>query len=127
LRILFVDTKERFPLIFDYFAGAMIVRGFKVEKIEWNKRWDSSKIDEEDINRVIETAKQFDVIILHLGDKPRGKGADIISQIKRTSAKVIVDSVSPLLFEEADAVLSLKSLDELYQIVNDFNRKKDID
>lgn len=127
MKLLFVDTKERFAQVFDYYAGAMIIKGFEVRKFEWQKTWNNfyEEITNEEADRLLEMAKEFDVVVLHLGDIPRGRATGIIDELKALGVKTVVDSQSTLLFEKADAIMPLKSTDELAQIIDGFNIKKD--
>lgn len=127
MKILFVDTEKRFPFVFDLYARTLISKGFKVDKFEWKKTWDNfyEEIINQEADALLEKAKEFNVVVLHLGDIPRGRAATIIDELKAIGVKIIVDSQSSLLFEKADAVLPLESMDELVQIINALVAKKD--
>jgi hypothetical protein len=122
LKILMVDTKKRFPKIMDSLFKFLPRDGFPdLHKLEWDKvnlhGWFTPIIPDEDVDKVIKQSKDFDVVMIHLGDIPRGKAHDIVPQIKAQGPRVIVDSASRISFEAADAVIEFGSYESYEKIL----------
>jgi len=115
VKVLWIDFIDRFYCL-QYPIKKLTQEGFEVSTFEWF----NPEIGDLDINGAINAAKEVDLVIVHFGSIPRGQAAEILARIKATKVKIIVNSVSSVLFEAADEVIGtpLNFGEELVECVN---------
>jgi hypothetical protein len=85
----------------DYFCKA------KIELVAFIKEIDLHTEDllEKAFDQVVESSRDTDMVIIHFGTSvKRSDGKKIINRLKTLGVKVLVESVSNVLFEKADLV-----------------------
>ena len=94
---------------------------FCPDNLDFYKREDiRTKIS---IDKSVELAKQVDVVFVHFGSMQRVDAAEVLNRFKSTGAKVIVESVSSILFEAADYVFFM-DVKEMQENIKIFCREK---
>jgi len=130
IKVLLIDYKNDGLRGFtEELAALLDVYGFQVKKVYWAETESDSFLASEfelNVDRAIETAKTVNVVFIHFGSMPRGEASKILGRIKETGVKVIVSSVSPVLFEVADYVFPVSGpVLELIDIIKYLAETKD--
>ena len=121
MKVLWIDFEDRFYIMSSTIKH-LLREGFEVKEFYWY----NLEIGGLDIRGAVEAAKEVDIVMVHFSDIPRGEAAKLLAQIKATKVKVIVNSASPILFEEADAVIGLPFYpSDLVELIKDVCAKKD--
>ena len=121
MKVLWIDFEDRFHIM-SATIEYLLRKGLEVKKFYWF----NPEIGGLDIKGAVEAAKEVDIVMVHFSDIPRGEAAGLLGQIKTTGVKVIVNSASPILFEEADFILGLPFYPSyLVKIIQDLCGKKD--
>jgi hypothetical protein len=106
MKVLWVDYEDMFDMFWTI-RVKLERAGFEVIQLTWTNP-ESSGYGVIDLDRIIEAAKESDVVLLHFGTGIKlGEAYDIISQIKITGARIVVTSEAKKeFFPGADATIS---------------------